>query len=71
MSMSLLRKTILLFSLLMCAVIWLPQSTFGVIEEFLILLIPVFLLLRNTKGEKKADIKAIGVTVVSLLVFLF
>lgn len=71
MSMSLLRKTILLFSLLLCAVIWLPQSTFGVIEEFLILLIPVFLLLRNTKGEKKADIKAIGVTVVSLLVFLF
>ena len=58
-------------SLLMCAVIWLPQSTFGVIEEFLILLIPVFLLLRNTKGEKKADIKAIGVTAVSLLVFLF
>lgn len=65
------RSVAIFISLLMCAVIWLPQSTFGVIEEFLILLIPVFLLLKNTKAEERADVKALIVVTVCLLVFAF
>ena len=65
------RNAAILISLLMCAVIWLPQSTFGVIEEFVILLVPVFLLLKNIKSGGKPDAKAMAVTIACLLVFIF
>lgn len=65
------RSACILISLLLCAVIWLPQSTFGVIEEFLILLVPVFLLLKNIKSGGKPDAKAMAVTIACLLVFVF
>lgn len=65
------RNIAIILSLLLCAVIWLPQSTFGVIEEFLILLVPVFLLLKNGRSEGRIDARALIISAVCVLVFVF
>lgn len=43
-----IKNIILFLSLLFCGIIWLPQSTFGVIEEYLILLGLLYIVIKST-----------------------
>ena len=49
-----IKRVILLLSLVFCGIIWLPQSTFGVIEEYLILLGLLYVVIKSTINKRKA-----------------
>ena len=47
-----MKRCILFLSLIFCGIIWLPQSTFGVIEEYLILLGLLYVVIKSTIVKK-------------------
>lgn len=47
-----IKNIILFLSLLFCGIIWLPQSTFGVIEEYLIFLGLLYFVIKSTINKR-------------------
>lgn len=47
-----IKRWILFLSLIFCGIIWLPQSTFGVIEEYCIILGLIYAVIKSTFNEK-------------------
>ena len=48
MNLTVGNKILLFLSLVFCGIVWLPQSTFGVIEEYIILLVLLYPVIKST-----------------------